>query len=389
MRQANFGAVRPFATAAVLALFAVSVPAQVVEKGRTLADLIASHPCDTGLTNRIARVTDCDSATDFGDGDGAFQCWAYCDGSAPWTNLSIGGGGGGGEATSVQGSATLPATCTELDLYQDTNSGGTEFYVCTATNTWTKAGTGDGTIGGSTGATDDALVCADGTGGATVGACTVGNLDNLRLDGNTISSTDANGNIVLAPNGTGRVIVPHGSLTAPGISVPGNNATGFHIVSGGTESLNYIINGVPVLFASAARVRIPGAAFFGWIPATNTEANEIDTSLHRQSAGVVRCGDGSTGIRCLLGGGTAIASATALPVPTGRVFHVTGTTNITSITATNLQSGVCVTLIFDDALTFTDGSNLKLDGDFVTTADDSISLCYDGTSWFETSRSVN
>ena len=288
MRQANFGAVRPFATAAVLALFAVSVPAQVVEKGRTLADLIASHPCDTGLTNRIARVTDCDSATDFGDGDGAFQCWAYCDGSAPWTNLSIGGGGGGGEATSVQGSATLPATCTELDLYQDTNSGGTEFYVCTATNTWTKAGTGDGTIGGSTGATDDALICADGTGGSTIGACTVGNLDNLRLDGNTISSTDANGNIVLAPNGTGRVIVPHGSLTAPGISVPGNNATGFHIVSGGTESLNYVINGVPVLFSSAARVRLPGAAWLGWISSTDTNANEVDAYFTRAAAGIVK-----------------------------------------------------------------------------------------------------
>jgi len=30
------------------------------------------------------------------------------------------------------------------------------------------------------------------------------NVDNLRLDGNTISSTDTNGNIVIAPNGTGQ-----------------------------------------------------------------------------------------------------------------------------------------------------------------------------------------
>lgn len=33
------------------------------------------------------------------------------------------------------------------------------------------------------------------------------NVDNLRLDGNTISSTDTNGNINLAPNGTGETIV--------------------------------------------------------------------------------------------------------------------------------------------------------------------------------------
>jgi len=37
------------------------------------------------------------------------------------------------------------------------------------------------------------------------------NVDNLRLDGNTISSTDTNGNVVLAPDGTGTVSV----TTAP------------------------------------------------------------------------------------------------------------------------------------------------------------------------------
>jgi hypothetical protein len=38
------------------------------------------------------------------------------------------------------------------------------------------------------------------------------NVDNLRLDGNTISSTDANGNIVLAPNGSGDVQVDADTL---------------------------------------------------------------------------------------------------------------------------------------------------------------------------------
>lgn len=35
-------------------------------------------------------------------------------------------------------SSTLPGTCTEGQLHQDTDSGGTESYVCTAANTWTK-----------------------------------------------------------------------------------------------------------------------------------------------------------------------------------------------------------------------------------------------------------
>ena len=67
---------------------------------------------------------------------------------------------------------------------------------------------------------------------------------------------------------------------------------------------------------------------------------------------------------------------------------VSGTTTVTSIsTATR---GRTITLVFQGALTFTDGANLKLAGNFVTTADDTITLtCADGVSWFEVARSVN
>lgn len=87
--------------------------------------------------------------------------------------------------------------------------------------------------------------------------------------------------------------------------------------------------------------------------------------------------------------GASVASATAMPVPTGRVFHVTGTTSITSVLTTGLVAGSVVTLIFDGILTFTDGNNLKIAGNFVTTADDSITLAFDGTNFYEIARSVN
>ena len=84
-----------------------------------------------------------------------------------------------------------------------------------------------------------------------------------------------------------------------------------------------------------------------------------------------------------------IASATALPIPVvGDVFHVSGTTTITSATP-SYQSGRRITLIFDGALTLTDGSNLRLAGNFVTTADDTITLVCDESYYYETSRSVN
>lgn len=88
------------------------------------------------------------------------------------------------------------------------------------------------------------------------------------------------------------------------------------------------------------------------------------------------------------GKGTDVASAAAI-VPTGNIFHVTGTTTITSITATNIPAGTVITIIFDGILTFTDGSNLVLAGNFVTSAGDTITLAYDGTSWHEIARSVN
>lgn len=85
----------------------------------------------------------------------------------------------------------------------------------------------------------------------------------------------------------------------------------------------------------------------------------------------------------------SVASATAVTLPTlGSTFLITGTTNITSIVATG-NAGRRVTLIFEGILTFTDGSNLKLAGNLVTTADDTITLICDGTNWFEVSRSVN
>jgi hypothetical protein len=150
-------------------------------------------------------------------------------------------------------------------------------------------------------------------------------------------------------------------------------------------------NGKRLLFDSDALLfGIGNDMHFKWI---NTATQVPDIGLYRHAASVLAVTDGSgsptPGVRGLLGGGAAVASAAAMPVPTGGVFHVTGTTNITSITSTNLQAGVTITLIFDDVLTFTDGNNLKLAGNFVTTTDDTITLAYDGSNWFEVCRSVN
>lgn len=86
-------------------------------------------------------------------------------------------------------------------------------------------------------------------------------------------------------------------------------------------------------------------------------------------------------------GTNSIASAANLTLPVGQEYVVvTGTTNITSIDAD--IAGTRRTLRFAGVLTVTDGSNLKLVGNFTTAADSAISLICDGTNWYETARST-
>lgn len=110
--------------------------------------------------------------------------------------------------------------------------------------------------------------------------------------------------------------------------------------------------------------------------------NEI---LEAGVSGPISVSNGGNG---LIGMGANVASASSISI-SGKIFHVTGTNNITSISTSGISAGTEITIIFDDILTFTDGSNLKLAGNFITSADDSITLVYDGTNFYEAARSAN
>lgn len=79
-------------------------------------------------------------------------------------------------------------------------------------------------------------------------------------------------------------------------------------------------------------------------------------------------------------------------VARGNVFKAANTMATTITTFNDGTDGKRITVIFSDALTtIQDGANLNLSGgsDFTSTADDVMELVYDGTSWYEISRSVN
>ena len=87
---------------------------------------------------------------------------------------------------------------------------------------------------------------------------------------------------------------------------------------------------------------------------------------------------------------SSVASAATVTLPLGRRYYaITGTTGISSITASYVDH--VVSLKFTDATpgTVTDGSNLNLAGNFVPTTSDVLTLVCDGTNWNEISRSAN
>jgi hypothetical protein len=85
--------------------------------------------------------------------------------------------------------------------------------------------------------------------------------------------------------------------------------------------------------------------------------------------------------------GAAVASAATI-TPTGNLFHVTGTTSITSVSGIGVTSGTEITLIFDGVLTVTNGANLRLASNFTTAATNTLSLKWDGSDWYEQGRST-
>lgn len=98
--------------------------------------------------------------------------------------------------------------------------------------------------------------------------------------------------------------------------------------------------------------------------------------------------------------GSDIASADAPTIPKdGSYFDITGTTQINHFTTTNIQAGTVIILQFDGSVTLThqagtptgDEKDLWLSGatNASMTANDTITLVYDGTNWRETARSVN
>jgi hypothetical protein len=174
-------------------------------------------------------------------------------------------------------------------------------------------GGGSGDVVGPSSSTDNAIARFDLTSGKIIqnsgitiddsnvfsGATQI-NVDNLRLDGNTVSSTNSNGNIVLAPNGSGDVQVDADTLrvgdsgvdatiqsngNADLILKTGNATTGSVTLADGTNgNLTVALNGTGQVIVNAGAVGTPTIAPTG----------DTNTGIYFSAADTVDVATGGT-----------------------------------------------------------------------------------------------
>lgn len=93
--------------------------------------------------------------------------------------------------------------------------------------------------------------------------------------------------------------------------------------------------------------------------------------------------------------GADVASGTNVTLGNGNYFDVTGTSTVNTIAGTNWTAGSAVTLQFDGSATVTHngagtGASILLAGaiNFAATANDTLTLVWDGVTWRETARAA-
>lgn len=229
--------------------------------------IIDNLPTCTGNRNgRVISVSDAVSDADCTEGgatgEDRFVHQCICDtlnALGPYWKAVGGGGGSSGPATALESPVVIEGTA---DAFEG------NFTFADPTADWTWAWGADGTLTGATQL----------------------NLENLRLDGNTLSTTNTNGNLVLAPNGTGSVLVPAGAaMSTPGILFDNNEA----IWARGGGYLAIGSNTTQYVELSAFGVQALEGGSISWFPSGGPSTT--NTAMKRAANGIVAFSDGSTG----------------------------------------------------------------------------------------------
>ena len=251
------------------------------------------------------------------------------------------------------------------------------------------------------GTSESAITLASTAGGVNVDAAAAKDLDLAGGQVKLVSKDDAAGAISLTANiGVSETILVTNTQGTDEAAINLTSTAGGVNVDAAAAK-NVAIDGGQVLIgskddAASAIALTTNVGTTETIVVTNTQGtDDAAIALNATAGGITATPAAGKAItlagttNLLEGSDVASPAGGELDLGDGNYFNITGTNNITSIAAADSTSGRMVVLKFAAILTFTDGNNLKIAGNLVTSADDTITLFCDGTSWFEMARSVN
>ena len=240
----------------------------------------ANTNCSTGGGSAVRLCRGNGSAWDtIGDGTGSSTgdieaVWACLTGDCSALTASTGDtfdAGSANASSPATRSTSLPGSCTEGQFHQDTDSGGSEVYVCTATNTWSKLLVSTDNIATATSLAANGTNCSAGSGAG--GTSAAGAAEDCT---NYMEEPGANGIVVrtAANTSTNRTIAGSTQINvADGDGVAGNptlsivnNTIGAAQID---ETDNYVFTGTVVTTTTVASLGTATAGVFK----TVTDAN--------------------------------------------------------------------------------------------------------------------
>ena len=186
------------------------------------------------------------------------------------------------------------------------------------------------------------------------------NVDNITIDGNTVSSTNTDGDINIDPNGSGEIVIPDDTFLSFG--------------SGKDAKIEYDENGTD-------KIQVTGA---DWNYADNVAISVSDTTASSSPTTGALTVTGGVGFATDLNVGGAVDIDLDLNVDGGDITTNQTTFNLLNTTATNVSfASSATTLVIGndngnfnvDATGNTDlGGDLNVDGDEITTSQTAFSL---------------
>jgi len=180
-------------------------------------------------------------------------------------------------------------------------------------------------------------------------------------------------------------------ITSIGTLAAANTGSGIFVAP---NTQNFIFTGNTIIPGYGAGNDVD----YGIYIAPGTSQNFIITGNYLKGVDIAGVYDGGTGNVKIIKDNVidladVTASTTTIIPSTGNLFKIIGGTTITNLYVAGgsfaIPNGREVTLLFAAALTFTDGGNLYLNGNFATGAGDTITLIGYDEIWYEVSRSNN